>query len=110
MGEELVRCGIRVAAQQAVVAGNPRKVAVLATGEEIVVAQKDDDQKGGISGLIAGLFGGNEVNIPKSMVEAMKGDVSVIRCGELFGAAESSAGQNPHHSSEDHASTPWCEI
>ena len=88
--EELVRCGIRVAAQQAVVAGNPRKVAVLATGEEIVVAQKDDDQKGGISGLIAGLFGGNEVNIPKSMAEAMKGDVSVIRYGELFGAAESS--------------------
>merc|ERR1711966_261554 len=95
MGEELVRCGIRVAAQQAVVAGNPRKVAVLATGEEIVVAQKDDDQKGGISGLIAGLFGGNEVNIPKSMAEAMKGDVSVIRYGELFGAAESSPESSP---------------
>merc|ERR1711966_256407 len=95
MGEELVRCGIRVAAQQAVVAGNPRKVAVLATGEEIVVAQKDDDQKGGISGLIAGLFGGNEVNIPKSMVEAMKGDVSVIRYGELFGAVESSPESSP---------------
>lgn len=93
--EELVRCGIRVAAQQAVVAGNPRKVAVLATGEEIVVAQKDDDQKGGIGGLIAGLFGGNEVNIPKSIAEAMKGAVSVIRYGELFGAAESSPESSP---------------
>jgi len=93
--EELIRCGIRVAARQAVVAGNPRKVAVLATGEEIVVAQKDDDRKGGIGGLIAGLFGGNEVKIPKTMAEAMMGAVSVIRYGELFGAAESSPESSP---------------
>lgn len=93
--EELIRSAIRVAARQAAVASNARKVAVLAAGEEMAVVEKDNEENEGVGGLFAGLFGGNEVDVPKSMAEAMQGATSVIRYGELFGAPESSPESSP---------------
>ncbi|KAL7535691.1 hypothetical protein ACHAXR_008941 [Thalassiosira sp. AJA248-18] len=101
---ELIRSGIRVAAREAVRGGRNKigdKIALLAAGEEMMTAKADDDDKGGGNngggggGFFAGLFGGNEMEVPDSLAEAMDGTTAVIRYGELFGAPESSPESSP---------------
>eukprot|EP00578_Thalassiosira_sp_NH16_P000713 CAMPEP_0181138690 /NCGR_PEP_ID=MMETSP1071-20121207/34380_1 /TAXON_ID=35127 /ORGANISM="Thalassiosira sp., Strain NH16" /LENGTH=574 /DNA_ID=CAMNT_0023225541 /DNA_START=116 /DNA_END=1841 /DNA_ORIENTATION=+ len=97
---ELIRDGIRVAAREIVdagrVTGGKKRIALLAAGEEIDNGTEEDggDNKGG-GGFLSGLFGGNEVEIPGSLDEALGGATTVIRYGELFGAAESSPESSP---------------
>lgn len=89
--EELIRSGIRLAAREAVSATQTKsKIALLAEGEEMEVGE---EKKG--DGFFGGLFGGNEVQIPETMDEALEGTTAVIRYGELFGAAESSPESSP---------------
>mmetsp|Transcript_29721 Transcript_29721/g.54561 ORF Transcript_29721/g.54561 Transcript_29721/m.54561 type:complete len:598 (+) Transcript_29721:10-1803(+) len=91
--EQLIRSGIRVAAREA--AGRSKsKIVVLAAGEEMPSDDEDGESDGG-KGFFAGLFGGNEIQVPGSMAEAVGGGASVIRHGELFGAAESSPESSP---------------
>eukprot|EP00580_Thalassiosira_gravida_P016096 CAMPEP_0201668628 /NCGR_PEP_ID=MMETSP0494-20130426/20291_1 /ASSEMBLY_ACC=CAM_ASM_000839 /TAXON_ID=420259 /ORGANISM="Thalassiosira gravida, Strain GMp14c1" /LENGTH=578 /DNA_ID=CAMNT_0048149093 /DNA_START=132 /DNA_END=1868 /DNA_ORIENTATION=- len=91
--EQLIRSGIRVAAREAA-ARSKSKIVVLAAGEEMPSDDEDGDGDGG-KGFFAGLFGGNEIQVPGSMAEAVGGAASVIRHGELFGAAESSPESSP---------------
>lgn len=93
---ELIRSGIRVAAREIASSGaTKRKIALLAAGEETMGSDGEDggEKKGG--GLFAGLFGGNDIEVPDSLEEAMKGATAVIRYGELFGAPESSPESSP---------------
>jgi len=92
--DKMIRSSIRVAAREAVgVAGaGVSKIAILSAGEEI----GDDEvteQKG--KGFLGGLFGGNAVEIPDTMSEAMQGATAIVRHGELFGAPESSPESSP---------------
>lgn len=86
--DKMIRSSIRVAAREAVsVAGaGVSKIAILSAGEEMT----DDatEQKG--KGFLGGLFGGNDVEIPDTMSDAMQGATAIVRHGELFGAPESS--------------------
>lgn len=87
--DKMIRSSIRVAAREAVgVAGaGVSKIAILSAGEEIGDIEAAE-QKG--KGFLGGLFGGNAVEIPDTLSEAMKGATAIVRHGELFGAPESS--------------------
>lgn len=87
--DQMIRSSIRVAAREAVgVAGaGVSKIAILSAEEEMG-DEEGTEQKG--KGFLGGLFGGNAVEIPDTMSEAMKGTTAVVRHGELFGAPESS--------------------
>jgi len=90
--EELIRSGICVVVCEAICGlarNNVHKIAVRAFGEEMNKVD-DDEGKNGDAGLFAGLFGGNEEQIPDIMAEAMEWGMSVICYVELFGAPESS--------------------
>lgn len=87
--DKIIRSSIRVAAREAVGVAAPgvSKIAILSAGEE----NGDDEtteQKG--KGFLQGLFGGNAIQIPETMSEAMQGATAIVRHGELFGAPESS--------------------
>ncbi len=96
--EGLIRGAVRAAAQEAASSGSGgMKVAVLAAGEEVGDGDDEGGEEsggGGVGGLLAGLFGGNEARVPDSLAEAVGGSLSVIRHGELFGAAESSVSRD----------------
>jgi hypothetical protein len=86
---KMIRRGVRVAAREAALAagGDAKKVVALFSGEEMTTDEKDGDN--GSKGFL-NLFGSNGgKNVPETLKEAM-GEVSVVRYGELFGAAESS--------------------
>ena len=87
--DKMIRSSIRVAAREAVgVAGaGVSKIAILSSGEEMG-DEEEVEQKG--KGFLGGLFGGNAVEIPDTMSEAMRGATAIVRHGELFGAPESS--------------------
>ena len=88
--DKMIRSSIRVAAKEAVGVAAPgvSKIAILSAGEEMVDDETTEQKKG--PGLLQGLFGGNAVQIPDTMSEAMKGATAIVRHGELFGAPESS--------------------
>lgn len=89
---ELIRSGVRVAAREAVRGGSGKTIALLAAGEEL--SDGDDEEEKG-PGFLAGLFGGNVLEVPETLGEAMKGTSAVMRYGELFGAPESSPESSP---------------
>ncbi|KAL9189996.1 hypothetical protein ACHAXT_009671 [Thalassiosira profunda] len=94
--EETIKSGIRVAVQEAA-RGTARRVAVLGAGEETSAGEGEEATSGGGGGLFGALFGGDAVQIPNSLAEAMGGarGTAVVRHGELFGAPESSPESSP---------------
>jgi len=92
--ENLIKSAVRVAAREAVKAASRGavKVAVLGAGEELMMDGKEK-KKGG--GLLQGLLGGNQLEVPETLGEALMGNVVVVRHGELFGASASSPESSP---------------
>lgn len=90
---ESIRGGIRVAAREAVRSTSGKKIALLAAGDELMEDGEEEEKNG--PGFLAGLFGGNGLEVPDSLDEAMEGNTLVIRYGELFGAPESSPESSP---------------
>ena len=87
-----IKRGIRVAAREAASASvNAVKVIALDSEEEMML-EGNEEKKGGGGGLLDGLnlFKNNKKNVPDTLAEALNGQVSIVRYGELFGAAESS--------------------
>ena len=77
---------IRVAARQAAEACSTGATSVLVLGgdEDVDVEEKQE------KGLLGSLFGGDVMDVPMTLDEAVGGSTVTVRCGELFGAAESS--------------------
>lgn len=87
---KMIRSGVRVAARQAasVASSNASKVIALYSDEEMSIDADGDKQ--GSNGFLGNLFGGKDNGVPATLKDALEGSVSVVRYGELFGAAESS--------------------
>lgn len=89
-----IRRGIRAAARRAASASvNAVKIAALYSEDEpISTMDNGNEKKGGGGGLLdnLNLFKSNNRDVPDTLAEALDGQVSVVRYGELFGAAESS--------------------
>ena len=79
---------IKVAAQEAGRSIGGIKVAVLPAGEEEV----EQEDSGGVGGLLKSVIGKNAVRVPSSLASAMAAgkDIVKLRHGELFGIPESS--------------------
>ncbi|EJK61450.1 hypothetical protein THAOC_18062 [Thalassiosira oceanica] len=82
---------IRVAARQAAEACSAGATSVLVLGgdEDVNVEEKKE------KGLLGSLFGGEVMEVPTTLDEAVGGSTVTVRCGELFGAAESSPESSP---------------
>lgn len=86
---KMIRSGVRVAARAAarVAATNASKVIALYSDEEMSSETQEEGKK---KGFLGDLFGNGDKGVPETLSDALKGSVSVVRYGELFGAAESS--------------------
>lgn len=95
--DKMIRSSIRVAAKEAVSVAAPgvSRIAILSAEEEMTDGEEVAEQKA--PGLLQGLFGGNAVQIPDTMSEAMQGATAIVRHGELFGAPESSVSHIYHY-------------
>lgn len=80
---------IKIAAKEASgsVSSQGMKIAIL-SADLIGSDEEKEVEKGG--GLLGGIFGGNQVGVPSSLVSAMGNNVATLRYGELFGLPESS--------------------
>jgi len=81
-----LRSSIRVAARRAAGACSAGATSVLVLGSDEDVNVEEKKEKG----LLGNLFGGDVVEMPVTLDEAVGGSTVTVRCGELFGAAESS--------------------
>ena len=94
--DKMIRSSIRVAAKEAVGVAAPgvSRIAILSAEEEMGDGEVAEQKA---PGLLQGLFGGNAVQIPDTMSEAMQGATAIVRHGELFGAPESSVSHFYHY-------------
>jgi hypothetical protein len=87
---QIVLNAIKVAAKEACSSSTTMKVAVIPASMEEKVENEEEEGPN----LLSSLFGGNKVEIPKSLTNAMsKGSTNnyaTLRYGELFGIPESS--------------------
>ena len=86
LASNFLKNSIRVAARQAAEACSTGATSVLVLGgdEDVDVEEKQE------KGLLGSLFGGDVMDVPMTLDEAVGGSTVTVRCGELFGAAESS--------------------
>lgn len=99
---EIVSDAIKVAAKEACgTSSSIMKIAVIPAEMDIPKVRKnsaaddEDDSEEGGSGFLSSLFGGNKVDVPKTLSKAMnangmKQNFATLRYGELFGIPESS--------------------
>ena len=97
---EIVSDAIKVAAKEACgTSSSIMKVAVIPAEMDTPKTNKnsadDDNSEEGSSGFLSSLFGGNTVDVPKTLSKAMssngmKQNFATLRYGELFGIPESS--------------------
>lgn len=85
---------IKIAAKEASgsVSSQGMKIAIL-SADLIGSDEEKEEEKGG--GLLGGIFKGNQVGVPSSLISAMGTNVATLRYGELFGLPESSVDASP---------------
>lgn len=86
---------IKVAAKEASksVSFGGMKVAVVSA--DLIGSEEEDGEEKG-SGLLGGLLGGNQVDVPSSLTSAMGyNNLATLRYGDLFGLPESSMEASP---------------
>lgn len=93
--EKIWKDAVKVAAQQASTKISGKKIAVLAADDDKADEDMNMEEIGkGISGFVDGLMkGGNQVDVPESLADAMSTNAAQIislRHGQLFGTPESS--------------------
>ena len=84
---------VKVATQEASKKVQGTKVAVLSAEDQALSLDEEEPESGNFVGK---LFGGNKVPIPDTLTQAMgKGNLQLLRHGELFGTPESSPDFSP---------------
>lgn len=99
---------IKIAAKEASgsVSSQGMKIAIL-SADLIGSDEEKEEEKGG--GLLGGIFKGNQVGVPSSLISAMGTNVATLRYGELFGLPESSVSERLFRVIYEHPSY-YCTI